>query len=391
MARTVTHLSLHRITGIRPAPSEAHAGEPEGGIELRVVADVEDGVLPVVQMEETVIRGYAQQQHWPHRWVTLFILRDLQPLVRQLEAGIGPLEQAPRAAGGERGQIDPLQGNLPPGGMAVLQQRPVVNVYDLDDPDNCHVFVNRQAMIEAAYWDDPLAIQGLLAHEHAHPLVEDEMTRASRRLQVQLSLVSDAPTSGGAMPERQAKAARLFALLADKLCVYAPREILANELAIASGFGEALFHLDRRNVDNAGRSVAGREGLARQLQQEVTQQSLTPAAAHLLLLIGDMTSFLDLALEVAPFYRAGWADEAQQLEAVLEAEVFPHLEPSVAQAYAALRQHYIALSTNLSLPGLIDWGEEILRVLAQAIAGSGFTVQLRLVSTDRPHTGQREV
>ena len=43
MARTVKHFSLHRIAGT----------------ELRVVADVEDGVLPVIQVEEVVIRGYA--------------------------------------------------------------------------------------------------------------------------------------------------------------------------------------------------------------------------------------------------------------------------------------------------------------------------------------------
>ncbi|MDO9065990.1 MAG: hypothetical protein Q7U96_02780, partial [Chloroflexota bacterium] len=68
MARTIKHFSLHRIAGT----------------ELRVVADVEEGTLPVVQAEETVLRRYVQREAWPHRWVTLFILQDLQPLVRQL-------------------------------------------------------------------------------------------------------------------------------------------------------------------------------------------------------------------------------------------------------------------------------------------------------------------
>ena len=163
MARTVKHFSLHRIAGT----------------ELRVVADVETGVLPVIQVEEAVIRGDAQQGLWPHRWVTLFVLQDLQPLVRYLT----PTPSLPPAGGGSKGESPAF----PPGGAAALDYRPVINVYDLADLTGCHVFVNQKAMLREGYWDDALAIQGLLAHEHAHPLAENETTRASRQLRFTIS------------------------------------------------------------------------------------------------------------------------------------------------------------------------------------------------------------
>ncbi|MBI4758050.1 MAG: hypothetical protein HY783_03475 [Chloroflexi bacterium] len=340
-SRTIKHLSLHRI----------------GETELRVVADVEEGVIPLIQAEEAVIRGYAQRGFWPHRYVTLFILQDLQPLVRQLRPG----------------------ADLPPGGALALNHRPVVNVYDLADPTSCHVFVNRQAITKEGYWDDPLAIQGLLAHEHAHPLAENETTRSSRRSQVELSL--EGPPSTFEIRNSKFEIRSLLTLLADKLCVYAPREIFANEVAIRSGFGSALLHLDRRNVTNAGRSVAGREELRRQLQQEVTQGSLTPEAADMLLLIGDLRGYLDLALEIAPFYRTGRESDAQELEAILEAYVFPHLEPEVPRAYAALREQYIVLDANMTPTKLMVWGEWVLNTLAKAVAEKGLTLQYVTSST----------
>ena len=128
MPRTVKHFSLHRINAT----------------ELRVISDIEVGVIPVIESEEAVIRGYAHQGHWPHREVTLFILEDLAPLVRQLRAG----------------------AELPPGGATALEHRPVVNAYDLADLTACHVFINWQAMEKEGYSDDPVAVQGLLAHEH---------------------------------------------------------------------------------------------------------------------------------------------------------------------------------------------------------------------------------
>ena len=139
MARTVKHLSLHRIAGI----------------ELRVVADVEEGVIPIVEIEEAVIRQYVQwvQPPWPHRSVNLFVLEDLQPLVHQLQQPPATGAFQPTETGDE---------TIP----ALWWDVPVVNVYDLADLTTCNVFVNRQVMVREGYWDDALAIQGLLAHEH---------------------------------------------------------------------------------------------------------------------------------------------------------------------------------------------------------------------------------
>lgn len=349
MMRTVKHLSLHRIAGT----------------ELRVVADVEAGVLSVIQMEEAVIRGYTQREMWPHRWVTLFVLQDLQPLVRQLSP------TPPERDGGKGGRA-----SLPPGGAAALDYRPVVHVYDLADLARCHVFVNQRAMMKEGYWDDPLAIQGLLAHEHAHPLAENEVTRASRQLNLVLSPKSE--VLGLQNSDLGLRTKDLLTLLADKLCLYAPRELFANELTIHSGFGEALLHLDRRTVANASRSVAGREDLQQQLQQEVASGNLTPQGAEALLLIGDLKGYLDLALETAPFYRTGRESDARELEAVLETEVFPHLEPQVPRAYTALRDQYIALRADLTLPELMAWGKAALNILAEALAEKGLTLRYRL-------------
>jgi hypothetical protein len=171
-------------------------------------------------------------------------------------------------------------------------------------------------------------------------------------------------------------------LLADKLCLYAPRELFANEMTIRSGFGEALLHLDRRTMANASRSVAGREDLQQQLQQEVASGNLTLQGAELLLLIGDLKGHLDLALEIAPFYRTGRQDDARELEATLETEVFPHLEPEVQRAYTALREQYIALRTDLTPPELTAWSGAVLNILAKALAERGLNLQYRLWMVD---------
>jgi hypothetical protein len=342
MARTVKHFSLHRIAGT----------------ELRVISDVDAGVLPLIQMEETVIRGYAQRGIWPHHWVTLFVLHDLQPLVRQLRSG----------------------ADLPLGEAATLDHRPVVNVYDLADPEGCHIFVNQQAMMKAGYWDDSLALKGLLAHEHAHPLAENETTRITRQMQLEVSLADSSQQP--AASSYQSRIHRLLIVLADKICLYAPREIFANEITIQSGFGGDLLHLDRRNVTDARRSVAGREELCSQLQQEVIQGKLSPATADALLLIGDLSGYLDLALETAPFYRTGRESDARELEVVLETAIFPLLEPQVGQAYTDLCHQYIALRADMGPSELVAWGEEVLSILTRVLAERGLILQCHLQMAD---------
>ena len=353
MARTVKHVSLHRIAA--PPVGDRQVERTE----LRVIADVESGVWPVIQVEEQVVRGYASRPTWPHRWVTLFILQDLQPLINQLGAE-GDLASVRARAGAE---------SLPPGGRAALAERPVLNVYDLADLANCHVFVNQRAMIAQGYWDDALAIQGLLAHEHAHPLAENETTRASRRWRIRMQV------DGFATTDRQERVQSLLNLLAEKLALYAPRELFANEVTLHNGFGAALLHLNRRNMANVLRSVAGREDLLRHLQQEREQGELSAAEADLLLLIGDLRAYLELALEVASFYHAGQTSAAQEMEGVLEREVFPLLDRRVGEAYLALRAHYLTLRPDLTASEVKEWGGGVLDILAQALASPGAEVR----------------
>jgi hypothetical protein len=338
MARTIKHFSLHRIAGT----------------ELRVVADVESGVIPFIRIEEEVIGRYAGFPRWRQESITLFILRDLEPLTRQLSQAAG----------------------LPPGGLSGLGHRPIVNLYDLKNPVSCHIFINQGVMEKEGYWSDQDAIMALLAHEHAHPLAENETTQASRQLDVVLNLQSEALSLQSSDLGLRTK--DLLTLLANKLCLYAPRELFANEMTIRSGFGEVLLHLDRHTVTNASRSVAGREDLHRHLQQEVASGNLTFQGADLLLLIGDLKGYLDLALEVAPFYRTGRQSDAQKLEAILETEVFPHLEPEAQRAYTALLEQYIALRADLTLPELMAWGKGVLNILARALVERELVLQYRL-------------
>ena len=330
MARAVKHFDLHQVADT----------------ELRVVSDVESGVLEVIQAEDTVVRGYVESGLWRHSWVDLFILQDLQSLAGQL--------------GGA--------GGLPPGGSQALDHRPVVNAYDLADLSGCHVFVNQKVMLKEGYWDDPAAVRALLAHEHAHPLSENEATRASRALRLRMTAGTEAGTATAAAP---LSLDALVAALAEKLCCYAPREIFANDLTIAGGFAEDLFHLDGRVVAAAAQGVLARGDLVSHLQSEVEQGRLAAGEAALLLLVGDLRGYLDLALETAPFYRTGRAEQAVQLEAVLFKDVFPCLEPQVEGVYGDLKGLYLELRPDLTVVALASWGRRVLECLAEALHERG--------------------
>ena len=353
MTRVVKHFSIHAIDDT----------------ELRVIADVEAGVISVIQVEEEVIREYRRRIDWPHRWVTLFVMQDLHPLVQQLQQ----------------------TSSMLPGKADVLANRPVVNVYDLADPARCQIFMNWAVMCKEGYQEDRLAIRGLLAHEHAHPLAEGETTQASREIEISLSmehrhtLLCDARDGSGEQMEcRQWKADRREAIfsivsqLAHKLCLYASRELFANELTIRNGFSEALLHLNRRNMENARSSLRGREDLQRQFHLGVKQGELTPSMASQLLLLGDLYGYLDLTFEIAPFYRAGQVPAAQELEYMLTDEVFPHLEPEILEVYLSLRERYLTLRTELTPNELLGWCESVLAILTDVFAPKGLTVHFHI-------------
>jgi hypothetical protein len=350
MTRLVKHFDLHQVSDT----------------ELRVVSDVEDGVLDVIQAEDAVVRSYMALGLWRHSWVDLFILQDLQTLAGQL---------------GEA-------GGLPPGGSQALDMRPVVNAYDLADISGCHVFVNQKVMVKEGYWGDLAAMRALLAHEHSHPLSENETTRASRALRLRMAQpVATAAESTTSASGRQGSAiagrlGALVALLAEKLCCYAPREIFANDLTIAGGFADDLHYLDRNVMAAAAKGVLARVDLVNHLKGEVDRGALPADVAAQLLLVGDLKGYVDLALETAPFYRMGRADEASQLEAVLFEGIFPRLEPQIEQVYRELRDLYVELTPDLSVLALASWGRRVLELLAGALRERGMEPGLSLDFSD---------
>ena len=348
MLRSIKHFSLHRINAT----------------ELRVVSDVAEGVLPVIEAEESVVQKYSLLESWPHRWVTLFVLEDLQPLLRQLRQRAQPAN------------LVLARQNLSAEDVRAFGERPVVNVYDLADLSTCNIFVNRQEMMTQHYWNDPQAMRGLMAHEHAHPLAENEITQASRQISVQVSGGRLTTQDSG---DRLAKITPVLGALAEKLSVLAPRELLTNELTIRSSFSEDLLHLNMLNVGNAGASITGRQGLAQHLQEQVLQGELTEKENELLLLVGDLNGFLPLALEIAPFYRAGRPDSAGRLERVLDTSVFPYLDSLAVNCFKELLHHFITLpADNLSSVEMAAWSDEVLQILCNTLQAKDFTLQYQM-------------
>lgn len=343
MTNPIKHFSLHRVAGT----------------DLQVVSDVESGVLALIQVEEEVIRGYARQGSWPHTGVSLFILQDLAALARQLEHKEGDWRET----------------------FGTLTDRPVVNIYDLCDLSECHVFVNQQAMIQASYWDDQQAVRGLLAHEHAHPLSECQTVRLSRGLRCTHTWTFESgtgeqnPAGGEDDDTLSSRIDQLLHQLVGKLCLSAAREIFANEMVIRSGFGEALLYLDRQGVRQAINGVAGRNSLSDGLQRRVAEGTLSRQMVALLLLLGDMSSYLEQALEISAFYRAGHVIEAEELEKGLKENVFVHLDPESCLAYDALSSQYLALGEDMTMQALVGWGRCILAIITRALASKGLNLQ----------------
>jgi hypothetical protein len=334
---TIRHFALHRIADV----------------ELRVISDIETGVIAITDVENEVLCRFVELPGWPHQVVSLFVLSDLSPLQRQIVN----------------------HASLPPGGLEGLGLRPVVNLYDLANLSACHVFVNQAAMAKEGYWGDALAETGLLAHEHAHPLTENATTAASRQLRLEQEITYRQPLSIGE-PAWEAKLDRLLQVLQDKLVLYAPREIFTNDLVVRSGLVDALDHLDLINVQHAAEGLHSRPALVNGLAAE---PGLTGAGRMAMLVLGDLKAQLDLALELASFARQGFPERGQALEDRLAATVFPELMPEVAPAYRALRQVYANLAPDLTAEALAQWGAQVLNILAAALAPYGVDVTARLV------------
>jgi hypothetical protein len=348
---TVKHFGLHRLEGV----------------EVRVVADDEDGILRLEQAELDVVSRLSGDSRWQHKTVTLFVLADLQPLLRQLES----LHRRPADAR--------LQGR------EELLSRPVVNVYDLASPATCNVFVNRKAMMAAHYWEDALSITGLLAHEHAHPLAECSHTANLRRLAINVDLRLSEPWSADAAQAQswQERSRQQVAALAVQLFASGPRELFTNTIAADSGFDRALYHLNRQNLGNLALGLQFRPALAAQLAKVVAQGQLSLAGAGLLRLIGDLQAFLPMAMEVAPFRRAGRGPKARELLKTLHGDLLPHLEPSVRPCFDALTEHFTQLRETAGSDAVKDNVRQGLAILTQALAATGAELVCKVEEVDR--------
>lgn len=315
---------------------------------LQVMADLQLDLDRLIHEEQSVIRHYVQLGNWPHKQVNMFVLENLQPLVAQIKGAT---------------ELSSVIAND-------IDRRPMVNVYDSADLTECAVFVNRGALERDGVWQDDVAIRALLAHEHGHPLAENETVRRARELSVEV--VVESRTSKAAVGE-------ILHLLADRLCVHAPQEVFANEIAIRASFGSALFHLDRGVIDKAKLGVSRRPALAQGLKQQVLERKLSAEQAAALLLVGDLQAHLPFALETAPFLRAGRKQEAEALEARLIEGVLAHLDPAVPPLYDKIRDHCLRLKVDFTAAEMMAWSSEALGFLADALQLRHLPVRFELV------------
>lgn len=343
--KAIKHFALHRIDGT----------------ELRVISDIETGVIAISEVEETVLCRYTQRPDWPHQVVTLFVLSNLGALQRQLSLRFG---------------MDGLEtGALPPGGIEALGLRPVVNLYDLSDPSACNVFVNQAAMSKEGYWGDRLAETALLAHEHGHPLAETGAVRASRRLSISFNLRYREPLTIDPASEAESqwrdKLLRLLRIMAEKLCLYAPREVFTNDIVLENDFGAALYHLDSINVANAVKAVESRPQLAASLANEPV---LSNAGRAIFLVVADLKAHLDLAMEIASFWRQNQIAWASELERILERQVFSRLVPETWDAYGSLRNLYWRLNGEAAEADMVSFVRRVIEVLSSALSPYGVAI-----------------
>ncbi len=318
---------------------------------LQVMADAQRNLGRLIAEEESVIRHYGRLGHWPHKRVNMFVLEDLRPLVTQIKNTVA---------------VSSIVAED-------VDNRPMVNVYDAADLSECAVFVNRRALKEAGVWDDKVALRALLAHEHGHPLAENATVHAARALALEISCESPA----------QAAIGDILQLLAVRLCLHAPQEVFANEIAIRAGFGEALLHLDMGVVEKARLGFGQRPTLVQNLDQQTREGKLGANQAAALLLVGDLQGHLVFALETAAFLRAGERAQAEALEAALARDVWRELDPGALRLYEQLRDHYLRLRFDLTPAETRAWADEALAFLAETLREKNLSVRVDLARTRR--------
>jgi hypothetical protein len=166
--------------------------------------------------------------------------------------------------------------------------------------------------------------------------------------------------------------------LVTQLFLTGPREVFTNEIAVAAHFDKALNHLNHQNVHNLTAGLVYRPALAAQLSAVVANGQLSRAGADVLQLIGDLQAYLPLAMEIAPFRRAGHRAKARDLLKPLYDQVFPQLEPQVKPLFEGLVAIYTRLKQNATLgeveAGVLDGLAMATKALADYAAALTYTV-----------------
>lgn len=311
-----------------------------GATLVRVISDCVEDIEVVVEAERLVIGRYLARGLLQQEAVTLFVLENLAPLVGQLRQLHG------------LGEPEALQ----------LPQRPMVNLYDLRRRRECFVFVNRQVMLAEGYWGDALAVEGLLAHEHAHPMAECVASDAARGLKI----VAKAP----------AEVAPVLARLGETLSAGAVSELFANDICIANGFDAAMTHLDRITLERAAANLCQRQELRRQLSAALAAGTMSPATERQLLRIADAETTLIFALELAPFTRTGHAAQGAEIETILRQRIMASLDKEIGEMFFALNNLYLRPRPDWTSEQLLPWCDEVLALLSAGLGGDENAVAL---------------
>lgn len=313
-----------------------------GGSTVRIVTDCADDISTVVDAEVDVLQKLGDQGLWPEQNVTLFVLDNLAPLVGQLR----------------------LLGRLVDDALVGLPQRPMVVLYDPRHASECFVFVNRQIMMAEGFWGDPLAAEGLLAHEHAHPLSEAPVIAAARGLKVK------AAGPAALVP--------LAARLGETLSTGAVSELLANAFCVEHGFADALKHVNSISLVRAIRNLDQRPELERRAAAAVAAGNLPADEAPALLRLADAQIGLPFALEVVPFRQAGLTAHANELEDLLTGDLLSRMAPGAAAILHDLEDRFATLRRDWGDASLVTWVTDILSRLSAFLSHDGAPLTLGL-------------
>ncbi|MGP0061928.1 MAG: hypothetical protein ACLPID_21905 [Beijerinckiaceae bacterium] len=354
MARPVVHFSQHLF----------------GGTLVQVLADESDDLTSLIEAESTVIGRYGQAVAWPHKRVNMFVLQDLGPIVAQIGRVVA----------------------LPTLVAADLGLGPMVNLYDLGNFEECSIFINRSALECTGQWTDAAALQGLLAHEHGHPLGENITTASVRHLSLALRIAgirdntipASAASHASGEPNLFGGMASVLQTLFIKLTVKAPQEIFANETAIRAGFGEDLYRLDERHLATLEAGLSRRGELVGLLDRAVAEGRLGKDGRTLLLLVGDLQIILPFVLETSAFLRARERSFAERLDTRLSRLSCGQVLEPVLDLYDGLRDHCATLDPGLSVDAVRAWCDAGVTPLKQALAAVGLDLEISFPAVASP-------